>query len=111
MLERDRHERTDHWRTYDFNFRLNVLCGRVVGQNGNAHHGEGAIGLGVVRVEVRQVGEVDGGRIVDGLQSAGSVEVADGLGVLSLLGLLSGGRALRLLDSSAEGARAGDLVG
>ena len=51
--------------------------GEVVGRDGHTHH-EGAAGLGVVRVEVGKVGEVDGGRVVDALQGAGSVEVANG---------------------------------
>lgn len=75
-------------------------------QDGHAHH-ESAAGCGVVRVEVGQVGEVNGGRVVDLLEGARSVEVADrDIGLL-----LSSRRALRLLDCGAEGARASDLVG
>lgn len=78
------------WRTYDFSFRGKCRRGSVIGQDGHAHH-EGAAGGGVVRVEVGQVGEVDGGGVVDRLESAGGVEVADGLGGFGLL-LLGGGR-------------------
>jgi hypothetical protein len=80
--------------TYGLDFRC--VCtstdGReVVRHDGHAHH-EGAAGLGVVGVEVGEVGEVDGGRVVDALQGTGSVEVANGGG--GRVGLLfSGGRA------------------
>lgn len=75
-------------------------------QDGHAHH-ESAAGGGVVWVEVGEVGEVNGGRVVDLLQSARGVEVADrNVGLL-----LSSRRALRLLDCGAEGAGASDLVG
>lgn len=62
--------------TYDFSFRRDVRRGAVVWKDGHAHH-EGAAGFGVVRIEVREVGEVDGGGVVDGLEGAGGVEVAD----------------------------------
>jgi hypothetical protein len=96
--------------TYDlFDFRSVSTCagrGEVVGHDRDTHH-EGAAGLDVVWVEVGEEGEVDGGGVVDGLQGAGSVEVTDSVGCGLGLGL---GRAFRLLDGSAEGARAGDLV-
>jgi len=49
----------------------------VIGHDGHAHH-EGAAGFDVVGVEVGEVGEVDGGRVVDAFQGTGSVEVANG---------------------------------
>lgn len=77
--------------TYGFDFRC-VGAGadgrEVVGHDGHAHH-EGAAGGGVVRVEIGQVGEVDGGGVVDALQGTGGVEVANGGG--GGLGLLLGG--------------------
>lgn len=77
--------------TYGFDFRC-VGAGadgrEVVGHDGHAHH-EGAAGFDIVGVEVGEVGEVDGGRVVDLLQGAGSVEVANGGG--GGLGLLLGG--------------------
>ena len=80
--------------TYGLDFRC-VGAGadgrEVVGHDGHAHH-EGAAGFDVVGVEVGEVGEVDGGRVVDALQGAGSVEVANGGGCRVGL-LLRGGRA------------------
>jgi hypothetical protein len=77
-------------RTYDlFNLRSVGTCagrGEVVGRDGHTHH-EGAAGLGVVWVEVGKVGEVDGGRVVDGLQGARRVEVTDSVGGGLCLGL------------------------
>jgi hypothetical protein len=97
-------------RTYNlFDLRSVGACagrGEVVGRDGHTHH-NGAAGLGVVWVEVGKVGEIDGGRVVDGLESARSVEVTDSVGCGLCLGL---GRAFRLLNGGAEGARAGDLV-
>lgn len=63
----------------------------VVGHDRHAHH-EGAAGFDVVGVEVGEVGEVDGGRVVDTLQGTGRVEVANGSGGRVGL-LLGGGRA------------------
>lgn len=63
----------------------------VVGHDGHAHH-ESAAGFDVVGVEVGEVGKVDGGRVVDLLQGAGSVEVANGGGGRVSL-LLGCGRA------------------
>ena len=60
--------------------------GEVVGRDWYTHH-EGTAGLGVVRVEVGKVGEVDRGRVVDSLQGARSVEVTDGVGCGLGLGL------------------------
>lgn len=80
--------------TYGFDFRCvgTSADGReVVGHDGHAHH-EGAAGFDIVGVEVGEVGEVDGGRVVDLLQGAGSVEVANGGGCRVGL-LLRGGRA------------------
>jgi hypothetical protein len=76
--------------TYDlFNLRsVGTRTSRreVVGRDRHTHH-EGAAGLGVVWVEVGKVGEVDGGRVVDGLQGAGSVEMTDSVGCGLCLGL------------------------
>jgi len=58
--------------TYSLNFRCVRACadGReVVGHDGHTHH-EGAAGFGIVGVEVGEIGEVDGGRVVDALQGA-----------------------------------------
>lgn len=92
--------------TYHFGLRRDVGCSRVVREDGYAHH-ESAACRRVVRVEVGKVGKVDGGGVVDLLESAGGVEVADGCGRSVLL---SSG-TLRLLDSGAESTRASDLVG
>ena len=77
--------------TYGFDFRC-VGAGadgrEVVGHDGHAHH-EGAAGFDIVGVEVGEVGEVDGGGVVDALQGTGGVEVANGGG--GGLGLLLGG--------------------
>jgi hypothetical protein len=80
--------------TYSLYFRCMSTSadGReVVGHDGHAHH-EGAAGFDIVGVEVGEVGEVDGGGVVDLLQGAGSVEVANGSGGRVGL-LLRGGRA------------------
>jgi hypothetical protein len=80
--------------TYSLNFRsVSASADRreVVGHDGHAHH-EGAAGFDIVGVEVGEVGEVDGGRVVDLLQGTGSVEVANGNGGRVGL-LLGGGRA------------------
>ena len=77
--------------TYSLDFRCvsTSTNGReVVGHDGHAHH-EGAAGFDIVGIEVGEVGEVDGGGVVDALQGAGSVEVANGGG--GGLGLLLGG--------------------
>lgn len=75
----------------------------AVGQNRHTHeHGA----LSVVWVDIRKVGEVNGGTVLDGLQAAGGVEVTDSLRSLGLLR----NRTLRLLDSSAEGSGASDLI-
>lgn len=58
----------------------------VVGCDGHTHH-ESTAGFRVVRIEVGQVGEVDGGRVVDGLQGARGVEVTDSVGCGLGLGL------------------------
>ena len=81
-------------KTYGLDFRCVGAStdGReVVGHDGHAHH-EGAAGFDIVGVEVGEVGEVDGGRVVDALQGTGSVEVANGGGGRVCL-LLSGRRA------------------
>ena len=75
--------------TYGFDFRC-VGAGadgrEVVGHDGHAHH-EGAAGFDIVGIEVGEVGEVDGGRVVDSLQGARGVEVTDGVGCGLCLGL------------------------
>lgn len=80
--------------TYSLDFRCvsTSADGReVVGHDGHAHH-EGAAGFDIVGVEVGEVGEVDGGGVVDLLQGTGSVEVANwGRRRVGLL--LGGGRA------------------
>lgn len=78
--------------TYSLNFRCvsTSTDGReVVGHDGYAHH-EGAASFDIVGVEIGEVGEVDGGGVVDLLQGTGSVEVANGRG--RRVGLLLGGR-------------------
>jgi len=77
-------------RTYDFfDFGgVGTRAGRreVVGRDRHAHH-EGAAGLSVVWVEVGEVGKVNGGGVVDTLQGARSVKVADDIGCGLGLGL------------------------
>jgi hypothetical protein len=63
-------------------------------------------GLGIVRVEVGKVGKVDGRAVVDGLQSATSVEVTDCLGLILLLS----SRAFASIDSSSESTRVCQVI-
>lgn len=81
--------------TDDFSLRCVSLSAErreVVGKERHAHL-KSAAGVEVVGVEVGKVGEVNCRRVVDSLQGAGSVEVANGSRGRLSLGLLNSGRA------------------
>lgn len=75
----------------------------VGGDDGDTHE---LRGVGVIRVDVGEEGEIDGGGVVDLLEGSRSVEVTD-----SRLFGRRYGRSLGLLHCRAEGTRLRQLVG
>lgn len=63
--------------------------------------------LGIVRVKVGHVSEVDGRRVVDSLEGTAGVEVAHSL---DLFRLLLGSRTLACVNGSRECTRVGKVV-
>lgn len=75
-----------------------------LGKDGDADVDGGGIGIGV---EIRNIGKVNGGGVIDSLETAAGVEVADRLAGVGR----DGNRTLCVVDGGAKGTRVGQFVG